>query len=112
MELYLPIIQTVCIVIIGYIVTYLSAKINLSKKVTTVINEAELKYKNAQNSSILKMDYAVDLLYTYVPTWLKPVLTKEVLRLLIQKTFDEVEEYVNTQLDKISAKINEKFDNK
>jgi len=103
-------VMPLLILVLTYLVSYLFTKIKITEKVSTVINKAEIEYKNAQKAGNQKMDFAIDLLYSYVPVYLKPFVTKELIRTLIQKTFDEAEEYVNSQLDKVAEKINEKFD--
>ena len=103
-------VMPILILILGYIVSYLLTKIKITEKVSAVINKAEIEYKNAQKAGNQKMEFAIDLLYSYVPVYLKPFITKELIKMLIQKTFDEAEGYVNSQLDKVAEKINEKFD--
>ena len=107
LEIALPIIKIVVILLCGYVYTYVSTKINISSKIAAVIARAEDKYTDAQKSGSEKMEYAIDLLYTYVPIWIRPILTKEVLKSLIQTGFDEVQKYANAQLDKIVAKVND-----
>ena len=107
LEILLPIIKIVVVLVCGYVYTYISTKVNITSKIAAVISKAESEYKDAQTSGSKKMEYAIDILYKYIPIWIKPILTKEVIKSLIQSGFDEIQKYANAQLDKITEKIND-----
>lgn len=107
MEIILPIVKILVVLLCGYVYTYISTKTNIASKIATVISKAETEYKDAQKSGSEKMNYAIDLLYQYVPVYIKPILTKEVLKSLVQAGFEQIQEYANAQLDKVVSKIDD-----
>jgi hypothetical protein len=103
-------IQPLLVLVLTYLVSYLVKKIELTRRISTVIGEAEVKYQEAQKAGKQKMGFAVDFLYKYVPVYLKPFITKELIAKMVQETFDETKRYVDSQLDKTADKINHKLD--
>lgn len=103
----LPIVEPIAIIVIGYIVTFISTRVNIANKISTVIAKTERKYEKTKKeyTSSEKLDYAVNLLYGYVPAFIKPFVSKDTLKSSIQLAFEEIEEYANIQLDKVVNKI-------
>lgn len=99
------IIITILFIIAGFFVEYLKTKKNLLESVNDVINKAEEEYKDATKAGGLKMQWAIDLLFSYTPAFLKPFITKEVIGNMIQSAFDRIEDYAKKQLDKVVDKI-------
>lgn len=102
--------QPLIVLVLTYGVSYLLKRVELSRRVTSAIGEAEVKYQEAQKSGKQKMGFAIDMLYQYVPAYLKPFITRELIAGMVQETFDETKKYVDTQLDKVADKINDKLD--
>lgn len=63
------------------------------------IVEAEKAYQDVSNAGGQKFEYVVDKLYSLVPDFAKFIITKEMIGEIVQNTFDQIEEYVSTQLD-------------
>lgn len=103
-------IYPIMLLVLTYMVSYLLTKTRVTKRVSGAIHEAELKYVGLRKEGENKLKFAIDLLYGYVPVYLKPFITRELVGRLVQETFDETKKYVDIQLDKVSDKINEKLD--
>ena len=78
---------------------------NISAHVNKFIAEAEEKYKDTTNMGGVKFAEVVDKLHALVPEVLQDFITKEMIGSIVQKAFDEIEEYVALQLDKAINKI-------
>lgn len=99
----LEIAKWIVIAILGGLALY--AKTNqklaeLAAKAVIFIKEAELAYKDSTKSGGAKFEFVVNKLYTFVPAVLKPIITKDILEDITQRTFDQVEAYAKEQLDK------------
>ena len=99
------IIITILFIIAGFFVEYFKTKKNLLESVNGVINKAEEEYKDATKAGGLKMAWAVETCYGYVPAFLKPFITREMIGNMIQMAFDKIEEYMTKQLDKVVHQI-------
>ena len=95
------IIVTVLFIIAGFFVEYFKTKKNLLESVNNVINKAEEEYKDATKAGGKKMQWAINLLSSYVPAFLKPFITDEMIGSMIQMAFDKIEAYAKQQLDKV-----------
>lgn len=71
----------------------------VTAKAAIFIVEAEKAYQDVSNAGGQKFDYVVDKLYNLVPDFAKFIITKEMIGEIVQNTFDQIEEYVSTQLD-------------
>ena len=71
----------------------------VTAKAAIFIVEAEKAYQDVSNAGGQKFDYVVDKLYSLVPDFAKFIITKEMIGEIVQNTFDQIEEYVSTQLD-------------
>ena len=78
---------------------------NISAHANKFIAEAEDKYKDTTNMGGVKFAEVVDRLHALVPEMLQDFITKEMIGSIVQKAFDEIEEYVALQLDKAINKI-------
>lgn len=94
-------------VIFGFLALYLSSKEKVISKVTEFIAQAEADYKDATKAGGKKFEWVVNQLYNLVPTPFKMFLTKEVLGAIVQYTFDYIEKYATTLLDKSIEKVEE-----
>lgn len=80
---------------------------NIAAHANKFIAEAEDKYKDTTNMGGVKFAEVVDRLHALVPEMLQDFITKEMIGSIVQKAFDEIEEYVALQLDKAINKIGE-----
>lgn len=71
----------------------------VTAKAVIFIVEAEKAYQDVSNAGGQKFEYVVDKLYSLVPDFAKFIITKEMIGEIVQNTFDQIEEYVSTQLD-------------
>ena len=99
-------IKILLAVTLGGFVMYYKSKVQLIKKVSGLIAEAEDTFKSVTKSGGQKFEWVVDRLFVYVPAWLRPLITKEVIGRMVQFTFDSIEKYAKTQLDKLAEKVN------
>lgn len=106
----LAILNPLLTIAVFYMVSYLSTRVKLTERVSEAINETEKKYEGAQKASQDKLDYAIDILYGYVPAYLKPLITKALIENILQGMFDETKKFADMQLDRVADKINDKLD--
>ncbi len=87
--------------ILGYFLSYyFYVKEKIYKATENAVNTAEQDDKTATE----KMELAVGQIYALVPVPLKPFLTKKVIEKIVQKAFDEIEEYAQKQVEKEKKK--------
>lgn len=79
----------------------------IASKAVIFIKEAEENYKDTTNAGGVKFEQVVNKLYGLVPDALQPIISKEMIENIVQNTFDEIEEYVKLQLDKIVEENND-----
>lgn len=72
----------------------------ITAQAVVYIAEAEKDYKDTTQSGGKKFAQVVNKLYDLVPDALHGIITKEMISEIVQSTFDEIQEYVRTQLDK------------
>lgn len=72
------------------------------------IRKAEEDYKDTTKKGGEKFEEVVDKLYSLVPDALKPIITEDRIKDIVQSTFDEVENYVKLQLDNTVDKVDVK----
>lgn len=88
------------IFIFGVLSAYYKANTKLQQKVAAAINAAESAFADQQKAGKEKMAYAVRLIYGWVPSVFKPIITEELIKSLIQAIFDQMADYAKKQLDK------------
>lgn len=64
------------------------------------IKEAEEQYKDTTKAGGEKFKEVVNRLYSVVPQPLQSIITKKMVEEIVQSTFNEIEQYVQLQLDK------------
>lgn len=100
------IVMTVLVIVFGYLVSYVRAKVELVNKAGEFINKAEEEYKDTTKAGQAKFEYVLNALYdNVVPVPLKMFISKQMVSEIIQKVFDQAEAYATKQLDKIVNKI-------
>ena len=78
---------------------------DITAKAVIFIKEAEEKYKDVTNAGGQKFEEVVTKLYDLVPSALRNIITRDMIAQIVQSTFDEIEAYAKTQLDKAVDKI-------
>lgn len=91
-------------IILGFMVFYFKTKTNIINTAVEKIGEAEETYKDYVKAGSLKQEFVVNAIYDYLPAPMKLFFTKEIIRSLVQKAFDEIQNYAMLQLDKIFNK--------
>lgn len=104
-ENILEILKVVGFVVLGGFALYFKSKSALAEKVTSLIAQAENKYKEATKAGGQKFEWVIDHLYVYVPVWLRPLITREVISQIVQYIFDGVQAYAKLQLDKLVGEV-------
>ena len=97
-ELILTIVSsviTVAAAILGY---YQYIKKRIEQEALNSINKAEETDKIGEE----KMQDAIERVYGMIRAVAKPVISNEMVELVIQRVFDEVEEYARKQIEKKS----------
>ena len=77
-------------------------------KAVVYIREAEENFKDETNAGGKKFNEVVNKLYSLVPVSLRPIITRQMIKKIVQSTFDEVEKYVKLQLDEAIDKLDDK----
>ncbi len=80
----------------------------IMSKVVIYIRKTEEDYKDATNLGGQKFNDVVNELYLLVPISLRPIITRDRIKGIVQSTFDEVEKYAKLQLDNAIDKLDEK----
>ena len=80
---------------------------HITAKAVIFIKEAEENYSDTTNAGGKKFEEVVTKLHDLIPDGLDRVITRDMIAEIVQSTFDEIEEYVTTQLD-AAIKIEEK----
>ena len=104
------VIMLVLTILFGGLSLYLKTRKDLIDVAKERIVDAEMKYKDTTHANGEKFNWVVDTLYSYVPAPLKVIFTKELICHIVQSTFDTMEHYAETQLDKVVNKIVDKKD--
>lgn len=105
MENMIHIAQVVIAVLFGGLALYFKSKVKLTEKVSGLIAEAEDTYKSYTKAGGMKFEWVIAHLYVYVPAWLRPLITKDVIGRIVQFVFDNVQSYAKMQLDKLTDKV-------
>lgn len=118
----LNLLQTVFSLIVAGIALYLKFSTKAQTKAKEVqeviseittraviyIREAEENYKDTTKAGGEKFAQVVDKLYALVPEGLNKIITRAMIEEIVQSTFNEIEEYARTTLDKAVDKISVK----
>lgn len=96
MEFIIPLLT----IIVGALSAYLKADEKIRSVSIEYIVEAEKMYKDAHKAGGQKFSWVVNTLYKLVPSPLRFLVTKSFVEKVVQSTFDGIEEYAKTQLDK------------
>ncbi len=100
LEALMQIIVPVLTIIFGALSAYFSANEKLRNSSIKYITEAEEMYKDVSHAGGQKFEWVVDTLYKLLPKPMRIVVTKKFIEKIVQSTFDGIEAYAKTQLDK------------
>jgi len=98
------IIFGIAVLIFGGFCYYIRLNTNLKTAAEKAIVAAENAYIDATKAGGQKFQYAVNLVYDSLPKSLQLIITKDLIATIIQSTFNHMEEYAKTQLDKLVDK--------
>lgn len=95
------VVVTILLILFGFLSTYLKTRESLKQQTGNLINKAESMYDDGN----IKFDFVVDSLAKLVPAPLNLVLNKQIIGLIVQTTFDEMQNFAIKQLDKATDKL-------
>lgn len=90
-------VVNVVMILLACLIYYKSAKDNIKSLCVELIEKAEIEGMVGSE----KMELVVDTLYKHVPTVLKPFINKNVIQVIAQTVFDNIEAYAKKQVDKV-----------
>ena len=93
----LDIILDLIYLIIGFFAICFSYYFNLKSKLAAHVNEAINNAEDLEATGEEKMEAAINHVMNYVPAAVKPFMSKDVIRILIQNSFDIIEAYAKKQ---------------
>ncbi|MEG1608741.1 MAG: hypothetical protein RR348_02625 [Clostridia bacterium] len=81
-------------VIISFVSYFFYVKSILEKAATGAIDSAEIDGKKG----VEKLDIATEQVFALVPTFLKIVITRDIVKNMVQDAFDKIEAYAKKQI--------------
>lgn len=110
---WLNIITTIAAVLLGGLSWYLKISAagakakkaveetvkELTAKANDYIVEAEEVYVDSTKAGGQKFEYVVDALMKLIPDQLEVIITREMVSEIVQKAFNSLEQYAQTQMD-------------
>lgn len=93
---YARIIYTLILIVLGFLVSYYKANTKFRSFIATLVNDAE----SLDSTGSEKKAWVVSQIYAILPAWLKLVLTKTVLSMIVQSVFDSMKQYAVKLMDK------------
>lgn len=96
----LQILMPILTIAFGALSAYLRTNEKLRSSSIKYIAEAEEMYKDITKAGGQKFAWVVDTLYNLVPVPMRILITRSCIEKIVQSTFDGIEEYAKTQLDK------------
>ncbi len=96
----LQILMPILTIAFGALSAYLRTNEKLRSSSIKYIAEAEEMYKDITKAGGQKFTWVVDTLYNLVPVPMRIIITRGCIEKMVQSTFDGIEEYAKTQLDK------------
>jgi len=108
MELLIPLLT----IILGALSAYLKTNEKIRNSSIKYITEAEELYKDVSKAGGQKFSWVVDTLYNLIPRLLRIIFTKSCIEKIVQSTFNGIEAYAKTQMDKAVDKYFENLENK
>ena len=94
MEILATIISVVCTIIAVIAGYYIYIRKKIQEEALDAINKAEDTDKHGEE----KLNEAVETVYNVLQAVIRPFISKELLKTIIQRVFDKVEEYAKKQM--------------
>ncbi len=94
MQEFFSVIFGILSILMSFVSYYFYIRSELYKKTEDAVNSAEDKGGIGEE----KLMAAAEQLYLTVPKILKPFITREHIKIIIQKAFDKIEEYAKKQV--------------
>lgn len=98
---YAHVIYTLVLLAFGFLVSYYKTNAKFKGYISTLINNAE----SMESDNPAKKEWVVNEIYSILPAWLKPVLNKTVLGMIVQSVFDSMKEYATKLMNKATDKL-------
>lgn len=100
------IIKYSILVVVGFVMYAMGFKKNFTAKVLQYITDAEIEYKHLEKSGKEKMAYAIKRFRNdFIPLAFRALISDEWIETIIQAVFDQAQEFIKTQIDKIIKKF-------
>ena len=112
LEKLLELIVPLLTVIFGALSAYLRTNEKIKESSIKYITEAEEMYKDVSKAGGQKFNWVVDTLFNMVPRPLRIIFTKPCIEKIVQNTFNGIEVYAKTQIDKAVDKYFENTESK
>lgn len=103
-DLILNLILTCGVLLFGGFCVYVRQNVNLKAAAEKAIIAAENAYKDTTKAGGYKFKYAVNMVHSSLPAPLRLIISKDIVETVIQNTFNYMENYAKTQLDKLVDK--------
>ena len=97
--------QIVVWVILGGLSLYFRTNSRLKEVAGDYISEAESVYKDTVKAGGMKHEYVVEKLYAFVPVYMRPIFTVEMISQIVDRAFESIESYGKQELDKAVDKL-------
>lgn len=94
------ILYTIILVVLSFLISYYKANSKFRTFVAALVNDAASLDITGQE----KKDWVVNQLYAIIPAWLKVVLTKPLLGMIVQQCFDSMKQFAAKYVDKVLDK--------
>lgn len=92
----ISIVLGVLAVIVSFVGYYFYIRSKIAKAATGAVSDAEQDGKTGEE----KLQTAVDAVCALIPVILKPIISREFVKNLVQAAFDKIEEYAKKQAAK------------
>lgn len=120
MEQFIQILEFIAMIVCGFMSFYFKkseqaqtlaknvAEITsiIQKNTNHYITKAEQEYKDTTKAGGAKFNYVVDHLYSLIPENLRSIFTRDMIEDTVQRSFDEIKDFTQIQLDSMISEIN------
>lgn len=101
-------VKIVLYILLGGLALYFRTTTKLNQTVNEIITDAESMYADTVKSGGKKFVWCVDTLYSLLPKPLRLIIPRNIVEMIVQNTFNSMEDYAKTQLDKAVDKALDK----
>ncbi|MGX8701505.1 hypothetical protein [Caproiciproducens sp.] len=98
---WVSVLYTLLLAVLGLLVSYYKANAKFRSFVAALVNDAESLDITGQE----KKEWVVSQIYAILPAWLRPILTKTLLSMIVQSVFDSMRQYAAKLLDKATEAV-------